>query len=101
MLRLTWNAAVSRGALLALLLLLGAPAPGWAQAYVMEVATVVPEGSAWVEQLEAFKEYVEQQTEGRVKVTLRLSRMNERSSARQLGRPRAHRARGPVSIRVL
>ncbi len=31
----------------------------------------------------AFKEYVEQKTEGRVKVTLRLSRMNERSSARR------------------
>lgn len=49
----------------------------------MEVATVAPEGSPWVEQLEAFKTYVETETDGRLEVNLRLSRMNERSSARR------------------
>ena len=63
-------------------MLIGAPATVRAQ-HVMEVATVVPEGSPWVEQLEAFKAYVETETDGRVVVNLRLSRMNERSSVRR------------------
>jgi hypothetical protein len=43
--RSTLNSAFSCGVLLALLHLFGAPAPTLAQAYVMEVATVVPDGS--------------------------------------------------------
>jgi len=54
-----------------------------AEPYVMEVATVVPQGSPWVAQLEAFKAYVETETDGRVKVNLRLGRLNSRSSARR------------------
>ncbi len=64
--------------------LLVAAAPSSAvQTHVMDVATIVPDGSPWVEQLEAFKTYVETETDGRVKVNLRFSRMNERSSARR------------------
>ena len=49
----------------------------------VEVATGVPQGSPWVAQLEAFKAYVETETAGRVKVSLRLGRLNSRSSARR------------------
>ena len=64
--------------------LLVAAAPSSAvQTHVMDVATIVPDGSPWVEQLEAFKTYVETETDGRVKVNLRFSRMNERSSVRR------------------
>jgi hypothetical protein len=40
--RSTLKFAFSFGALLVLLQPLGAPAPAWAQTYVMEVATIVP-----------------------------------------------------------
>jgi TRAP-type C4-dicarboxylate transport system substrate-binding protein len=64
-------------------ILIGAPAAVRAEPYVMEVATVVPQGSPWVAQLEAFKAYVETETNGRVHVNLRLGRLNSRSSARR------------------
>jgi TRAP-type C4-dicarboxylate transport system substrate-binding protein len=64
-------------------ILIGAPASVRAEPYVMEVATVVPQGSPWVAQLEAFKAYVETETNGRVHVNFRPGRLNSRSSARR------------------
>jgi TRAP-type C4-dicarboxylate transport system substrate-binding protein len=77
------KSVVLGGAMLALCLPLGGPVPAWAQDYVMEIGTVVPAGSPWAEQLKLLKKHVEEKTEGRVKVKLRLGRGNERSSARR------------------
>ncbi len=51
--------------------------------FVMELGTVVPSGSPWAMQLKKLKSYVEAETQGRVKVKLRLGRSNERSLARR------------------
>ena len=69
--------------LLGLTLFLAAPVPAGAQEYIMEVGTVVPAGSPWAEQLKLLKKHVEEKTQGRLQVKLRLGRGNERSSARR------------------
>ena len=77
---------VTAGLALAALLLFApfaAPAPVWAQDHVLEMGTVVPSGSPWALQLQRLKEYVEEETGGRVKVKLRLGGSNERSLARR------------------
>ncbi len=51
--------------------------------FVMEVGTVAPSGSPWAEQLKRFRKYVQNSTNGRMKVKLRLGRGNERSLARR------------------
>ncbi|MEM8605560.1 MAG: TRAP transporter substrate-binding protein [Myxococcota bacterium] len=73
------------GALFALSLL-SAPAPALAEEgeYVMELGSVVPPGSPWALQLKEVKKYIEKNTDGRVKVKLRLGRSNERSLARRV-----------------
>ena len=81
--RSTKGRRCSLGAALALCFLLAMPAPSAAQTFVMDVATIAPEGSPWSKQLQAFKTYVETGSDGRVTVNLRFSRMNERSSARR------------------
>jgi TRAP-type C4-dicarboxylate transport system substrate-binding protein len=70
-------------AFFALSFLFAAPAPVSAQDYVLEMGTVVPSGSPWALQLKRFKKYVEEKTEGRLKVKLRLGGSNERSLARR------------------
>lgn len=51
--------------------------------FIMELGSVVPTGSPWAKQLKQLKKYVETETQGRVKVKLRLGRSNERSLARR------------------
>ncbi|MBW1761008.1 MAG: TRAP transporter substrate-binding protein [Deltaproteobacteria bacterium] len=70
-------------ALFALSFLFAAPAPASAQEYVLEMGTVVPGGSPWALQLKRLKKYIEEETNGRVKVKLRLGGSNERSLARR------------------
>ena len=70
-------------ALVALSFLIAAPPPAWAQEYILELGTVVPTGSPWAMQLKKLKEYIEEETGGRVKVKLRLGGSNERSLARR------------------
>ncbi|TFH29270.1 MAG: hypothetical protein E4H00_07255, partial [Myxococcales bacterium] len=70
-------------AFVALSFLIPEPAPASAQEYVLEMGTVVPAGSPWALQLQRLKKYVEEQTNGRVKVKLRLGGSNERSLARR------------------
>ncbi|MEM7139339.1 MAG: TRAP transporter substrate-binding protein [Myxococcota bacterium] len=74
------------GALFALSLLPIAPAPAFAEEgeYVLELGSVVPPGSPWALQLKEVKKYIEKNTDGRVKVKLRLGRSNERSLARRV-----------------
>ena len=69
--------------LLGLSVVLAAPVYAGAQEYLMEVGTVVPAGSPWAEQLKLLKKHVEEKTQGRVRVKLRLGVGNERSSARR------------------
>jgi TRAP-type C4-dicarboxylate transport system substrate-binding protein len=64
-------------------ILLTVPPTAAAQEYVMEMGTVVPAGSPWALQLKRLKKYVEEETDGRVKVKLRLGGSNERSLARR------------------
>ena len=52
--------------------------------FLMEVGTVAPSGSPWAAQLKRFKKEVQEATEGRLKVKLRLGRGNERSLARRV-----------------
>ncbi|MBT8465268.1 MAG: TRAP transporter substrate-binding protein [Myxococcales bacterium] len=70
-------------AFFALSFLFAGPAPASAQEYVLEMGTVVPAGSPWAMQLKRLKKYVEEKTERRVKVKLRLGGSNERSLARR------------------
>ena len=70
-------------AFFALSFLFAGPAPASAQEYVLEMGTVVPAGSPWALQLKRLKKYVEEKTERRVKVKLRLGGSNERSLARR------------------
>ena len=51
--------------------------------FVMEVGTVAPSGSPWAAQLKDFKKRVQEGSNGRIKVKLRLGRGNERSLARR------------------
>ena len=51
--------------------------------FVMELGSVVPSGSPWADVLKRLKKHVQEGTEGRVKVKLRLGRSNERSLARR------------------
>jgi len=68
--RSIWASRFVLGVSLSMLVQLGAPVRAPAKIYVMEVATIVPDGSAWVEQLQAFKTYVESETQGRVTVNV-------------------------------
>jgi len=72
------------GALLALSLAIVGPAIADDPEFLMEVGTVAPNGSPWAEQLQRFKSEVQEKTEGRLKVKLRLGRGNERSLARRV-----------------
>ncbi len=72
------------GALVALSLAIVGPAIAEDPEFVMEVGTVAPTGSPWAEQLQRFKSEVQEKTEGRLKVKLRLGRGNERSLARRV-----------------
>ncbi len=74
---------VFTAAFFALSFLLAGPAPASAQEYVLEMGTVVPSGSPWALQLKRLKKHIEEKTEGRVKVKLRLGGSNERSLARR------------------
>ena len=72
------------GALLALGLAVVGPAAAEEPEFLMEVGTVAPKGSPWAEQLQRYKVEVQQRTNGRLKVKLRLGRGNERSLARRV-----------------
>jgi TRAP-type C4-dicarboxylate transport system substrate-binding protein len=72
------------GAVLALSLAVVGPAIAEDPEFVMEVGTVAPSGSPWAAQLKRFKKEVQEATEGRLKVKLRLGRGNERSLARRV-----------------
>ena len=72
------------GALLALSLAIVGPAVAEDPEFLMEVGTVAPKGSPWADQLQRFKAEVQQRTNGRLKVKLRLGRGNERSLARRV-----------------
>ena len=72
------------GVLLALALAVVGPAIAEDPEFLMEVGTVAPKGSPWAEQLERYKEEVQERTNGRLKVKLRLGRGNERSLARRV-----------------
>lgn len=74
---------VSAVAFVTLSFLFAGPPTASAQEYVLEMGTVVPSGSPWALQLKRLKKYIEEQTEGRVKVKLRLGGSNERSLARR------------------
>ena len=72
------------GALLALSLAVVGPAIAEDPEFLMEVGTVAPKGSPWAEQLQRYKSEVQERTNGRLKVKLRLGRGNERSLARRV-----------------
>ena len=72
------------GALLALRLTVVGPAAAEEPEFLMEVGTVAPKGSPWAEQLQRYKVEVQERTNGRLKVKLRLGRGNERSLARRV-----------------
>jgi len=72
------------GALLALSLAVVGPAIAEEPEFLMEVGTVAPKGSPWAEQLQRYKSEVQERTNGRLKVKLRLGRGNERSLARRV-----------------
>ena len=76
--------SVFAGAFLGLSLLFSAPVPASAQEYVLELGSVVPPGSPWALQLKKLKKHIQENTNGRVKVKLRLGRSNERSLARRV-----------------
>jgi TRAP-type C4-dicarboxylate transport system substrate-binding protein len=72
------------GALLALCLALVGPAVADEPEFVMEIGTTAPSGSPWAAQLKRFKKTVEERTNSRLKVKLRLGRGNERSMTRRV-----------------
>jgi len=72
------------GALLALCLAVVGPTAAEEPEFLMEVGTVAPKGSPWAEQLQRYKVEVQERTNGRLKVKLRLGRGNERSLARRV-----------------
>ncbi len=72
------------GAVLALSLAVVGPAIAEDPEFVMEVGTVAPSGSPWAAQLKRFKKEVQEATDGRLKVKLRLGRGNERSLSRRV-----------------
>jgi len=75
------------GAFFALSLLFSAPVPTSAEEapeFILELGSVVPPGSPWALQLKKVKEHIQEKTNGRVKVKLRLGRSNERSLARRV-----------------
>ena len=79
------NCLIFAVALVASSLLFASPAPAEESEpeFVLEMGTVVPAGSPWALQLKRLKKYVEAETQGRVKVKLRLGGSNERSLARR------------------
>lgn len=78
------NSVFFLGALLAVVLAITGPAIAEDPEFVMEVGTSAPTGSPWAEQLHRFKLNVQERTNGRLKVKLRLGRGNERSLARRV-----------------
>jgi TRAP-type C4-dicarboxylate transport system substrate-binding protein len=79
------NSVPFAAALVALSLLYAAVTPVSAQEheFELEMGTVVPSGSPWALQLKRLEKYIEEETNGRVKVKLRLGGSNERSLARR------------------
>jgi TRAP-type C4-dicarboxylate transport system substrate-binding protein len=74
----------SLAALLALCLAISGPAIAEEPEFVMEVGTTAPSGSPWAAELKRYKKEVEEGTNGRLKVKLRLGRGNERSMTRRV-----------------
>lgn len=72
------------GAFIALALAITGPAIAEDPQFLMEVGTTAPKGSPWAEQLQRYKSEVQEKTQGRLKVKLRLGRGNERSMARRV-----------------
>jgi TRAP-type C4-dicarboxylate transport system substrate-binding protein len=70
-------------ALLALSLAVVGPAIADESEFLMELGTVAPKGSPWANQLTRYKKEVQEATNGRLKVKLRLGQANERSLARR------------------
>jgi TRAP-type C4-dicarboxylate transport system substrate-binding protein len=70
-------------ALLALSLAVVGPAIADEPEFLMELGTVAPKGSPWANQLTRYKKEVQEATNGRLKVKLRLGQANERSLARR------------------
>ena len=52
--------------------------------FIMDVGTTAPSGSPWATQLKRYKKTVEERSNGRLKVKLKLGRGNERSMARRV-----------------
>ena len=52
--------------------------------FLMEVGSTAPAGSPWAAELKRYKKTVEERTNGRLKVKLRLGRGNERSMTRRV-----------------
>ena len=78
------RSSILTGACVALSLLLSSLPSAHAQEYVLEIGSVVPTGSPWALQLKKVKEHIEEKSNGRIKVKLRLGRSNERSIARRV-----------------
>jgi TRAP-type C4-dicarboxylate transport system substrate-binding protein len=70
-------------ALVALSLAVVGPAVAEEPEFLMELGTVAPKGSPWANQLTRYKKEVQESTNGRLKVKLRLGQANERSLARR------------------
>ena len=70
-------------ALMALSLAVVGPAVAEDPEFLMELGTVAPKGSPWANQLTRYKKEVQEATNGRLKVKLRLGQANERSLARR------------------
>lgn len=70
-------------ALMALSLAIVGPAVAEDPEFLMELGTVAPKGSPWANQLTRYKKEVQEATNGRLKVKLRLGQANERSLARR------------------
>ena len=78
------RAVFALSSLLAVSLAVVGPAIAEDPEFVMEVGTTAPTGSPWAEQLKRFKKEVQEATDGRLKVKLRLGRGNERSMTRRV-----------------
>jgi TRAP-type C4-dicarboxylate transport system substrate-binding protein len=75
--------AFAVAALLALSLAVAGPAVAEDPEFLLELGTVAPKGSPWANQLSRFKKEMQEATNGRLKVKLRLGQANERSLARR------------------
>lgn len=71
-------------AMLALALSIVGPAVAEEPEFVMEVGSTAPSGSPWAAELKRYEKVVEERTNDRLKVKLRLGRGNERSMTRRV-----------------